>query len=226
MTLAVILAVGSLFASGIAGAHPLLLSTPTILPEQSTDARAPQAPQAQDQSSKDAESTQQPTKEASPPTQQPDQSPPLKTGNANAQEGKTSVENPAEGAASPEKSVKEQHPPRKSKHKKVSSKTSSGSRKIVVRDGGTAEPTTQLTPGMPHDQVARSQETTTWLLSSTEANLKRASTRTLSSNQQATIQQIKIFMDQASAAMKDGDFQRGHNLAMKAHLLSDDLLKH
>jgi hypothetical protein len=32
-------------------------------------------------------------------------------------------------------------------------------------------------------------------------------------------------MDQAKTAIAAGDIERGHNLALKAHLLSDELLK-
>jgi hypothetical protein len=64
------------------------------------------------------------------------------------------------------------------------------------------------------------------LLAATDANLKQASTRSLNSNQVETVNQIKLFMVQANAAMKAGELDRGHNLAVKAHLLSDDLVKH
>jgi hypothetical protein len=33
-------------------------------------------------------------------------------------------------------------------------------------------------------------------------------------------------MEQAKSALDEGDLQRGENLATKARLLSDDLLKH
>jgi hypothetical protein len=78
---------------------------------------------------------------------------------------------------------------------------------------------------MSQDQARRSRQTTDQLLSSSQENLKRASARTLNSSQQATVEQIKVFIDQANAALKVGDFQRGHNFAMKAHALSEDLLK-
>lgn len=109
--------------------------------------------------------------------------------------------------------------------RKKTTKQASGPRKTVVRDGGTSEPTSQLAPGMSQDQAKRSQQTTNQLLSSSQENLKRASARTLTSGQQATLEQVKVFIEQANAALKVGDFQRGHNFAMKAHALSEDLLK-
>lgn len=96
----------------------------------------------------------------------------------------------------------------------------------MVREGSTPEPNSQLTPGMSEEQASHSRQTTSQLLSTTEANLRRASERQLRADQQATVEQIRKFMEQANAAVKAGDLQRGHNLAMKAHLLSDDLVKH
>ncbi len=82
-----------------------------------------------------------------------------------------------------------------------------------------------LTPGVSA-QTAYSREATEELLSATDANLKQATSRSLDANQEATVTQIKLFMEQANAAMKAGDLDRSHNLATKAHLLSDDLIKH
>jgi len=39
------------------------------------------------------------------------------------------------------------------------------------------------------------------------------------------VSQVKEFMEQSSKALAAGDLQRGHNLAMKAQLLSDELVK-
>jgi hypothetical protein len=120
-------------------------------------------------------------------------------------------------------------PPKKTKKRKNDHKPSAEkdpkTRRVVVRDGGTSEPSSQLSPGMPQDH-AHSRQTTNQLLASTEENLKRTAGRTLTPNQQAMVDQIRAFMTQANAALKIGDLQRGHNLAIKAHLLSDDLLRH
>jgi hypothetical protein len=64
------------------------------------------------------------------------------------------------------------------------------------------------------------------LLAATDANLKQARSRSLSQNQVETVNQIKRFVEQANVAMKEGDLDRGHSLALKANLLSDDLAKH
>jgi hypothetical protein len=98
-------------------------------------------------------------------------------------------------------------------------------KKVVVRNGGAPEPTNQLIPGQSRDQASHSRQTIVQLLASTEENLKRASGRSLTQNEQAMVDQIRAFIAQANAALKVGDLQRGHNLAMKARLLSDDLLR-
>jgi hypothetical protein len=114
---------------------------------------------------------------------------------------------------------------RSKKHKSTSSK-SSGPRKVIVRDGGTAEAFAQLSPDMSSEEASHARETTTQLLSSAESNLQRASTRSLNHDQQAMVEQIRTFMEQSNAAAKAGDLQRGHNLAVKALLLSNELVKH
>jgi len=63
-------------------------------------------------------------------------------------------------------------------------------------------------------------------LASSDENLKKIAGRQLSTSQQDTVKQIKTYMEQANAANKDGDVQRAHNLAVKANLLSADLVGH
>jgi hypothetical protein len=39
------------------------------------------------------------------------------------------------------------------------------------------------------------------------------------------VNQVKQFMDQSKTAVAKGDLERGHNLARKAQLLSEELLR-
>jgi len=113
------------------------------------------------------------------------------------------------------------------KHKKKKAGApNSGARKIIVREGGTSDPDAQLTPAAPRGQAFNSRQSTDRLLAATEANLKVVSTRRLNASQQGTVEQIRMFIAQANSALKEGDLQRGHNLANKAHLLSEDLVRH
>ena len=116
--------------------------------------------------------------------------------------------------------------PKARKRKPRSASAATNPPKRVVKDGGTAEPTAQLSPGMSEEQASHSRQTTAQLLNSTDSNLKEAANRTLNATQQEMVTQIRKYMEQANSALTAGDLQRGHNLALKAHMLSDDLLKH
>ena len=96
----------------------------------------------------------------------------------------------------------------------------------MVRNGGTADPAVQLAPGMSPEQASRQRQSTSELLATTDANLKQISARQLSLSQQDAVSQIRKYMEQAKAAEDTGDVQRAHNLASKALLLSDDVVKH
>ena len=112
---------------------------------------------------------------------------------------------------------------RTAKKKKAPDPAGQDPMKTVVRHGSTAEPTTQLAPGITEEQAARQRETTNQLLSSTDAALQKLDTHQLSSDQKETIEQIRKFMQQAKAADLEGDPQRSYKLALKAHLLADAL---
>ena len=96
----------------------------------------------------------------------------------------------------------------------------------MVRDGSTAEPDVKLSRPMSPKQSSNQLKNTDDLLAGTESNLKQISGRTLNATQQETVKQIHLYMDQARKAIDEGDLDRGRNLAFKAHLLSDDLVKH
>lgn len=96
--------------------------------------------------------------------------------------------------------------------------------KIVIQEGGSSGPTGQISTTIGHDDATHRRLTTAQLLESTETNL-RSLNRTLTADEQATVAQIKDYMDQARAATSQQDLVRAHNLALKAHLLSDELVK-
>ena len=96
--------------------------------------------------------------------------------------------------------------------------------KKVIRNGGSSEPSIQLSGGTAGEQ-AMQQRSTEQLTTATEENLKQIAGRQLTTSQQDMVTQIKEFMAQSKSAIAAGDSERGHNLADKAHLLSEDLLK-
>jgi hypothetical protein len=96
--------------------------------------------------------------------------------------------------------------------------------KKVVRNGGSSEPKVQLTGGTAAEQ-ASDKSSTDQLRAATEENLKKVAGLQLNSSQREIVSQIKEFLKQSKAAVAAGDLEAGHNLAQKAHLLSDELVK-
>lgn len=95
--------------------------------------------------------------------------------------------------------------------------------KIVVKPD--AEPTPsggQISP--VGNDVARGEPSTDQLLQSTENDLNNLKAP-LSSEEQTIVTQIRDFINQSRQATKENDGIRAHNLAFKAHLLCDDLIK-
>ena len=131
----------------------------------------------------------------------------------------------------PESSAKKPEPTtkaatKKRRRRKTAASTSTATpEKKVVRNGGTADPAVQLAPGVSAEQASSQRQNTTQLLAATDANLKRISSRSMNPSQQASVSQIRKYMEQAKAAEQAGDVQRAQNLASKALLLSDDLAK-
>jgi hypothetical protein len=97
--------------------------------------------------------------------------------------------------------------------------------KKVVRNGGSDEPAVQLTPGANAAKASYERFTAEQLRVATEENLKKLEGHQLNASQQEMVSQIKQFMEQSKKAVAEGDVDRAHNLALKAHLLSDELLK-
>jgi len=96
--------------------------------------------------------------------------------------------------------------------------------KVIVRNGGTSEPTVEL-KGKTSAEQASNQRSTEQLTGSTEENLNKIAGQTLTPGQQELVTQIRQFLDQSKSAIAAGDPDRGHNLAIKAHLLSEELIK-
>jgi hypothetical protein len=101
-----------------------------------------------------------------------------------------------------------------------------GPKKVIVNNGGAADPPVQLSPGVSPETASRQRQSTDLLLSTTEGNLKTAAGLQLSPAQQDTVTQIRGYMKQAKDSADAGDLQRAHNLAFKAKLLSDELAQH
>jgi hypothetical protein len=96
--------------------------------------------------------------------------------------------------------------------------------KIVVQQGGTADPSIQLAGGPNPDQAAQKRDAVNQLLAQTDQNLKKTTELQLSADQQDTVAQTRQFMEQSKTALAIGDFERARTLAWKAEVLSENLV--
>jgi len=112
------------------------------------------------------------------------------------------------------------------RRKRAAAAPNGAPRKIVVREGGASEPAAQIAPGITPAEAARQRQNAERLLGSTDGQLKLLAGRALDAQQQETVGQIRNYMEGARSALKEGDTPRASTLAQKAHLLSEDLVKH
>lgn len=97
--------------------------------------------------------------------------------------------------------------------------------KVVVRNGGTAETAVQLVGGASNGKDSTQRASIDKLLGSTEESMKKIADLPLQQGQQETVTQIHEYVTQSKAALASGDLDLASNLAMKAHLLANELLK-
>ena len=215
----------SMYLAAILG---LLLTTPSVAavlfrlqPQQLSQETQP-PPQDSPQNAAPASPSAEPPQSGAEPQGEPSAKPQTTATPEAAQEPqKAKPEAAAKKPASPTRaSNKKRH-----RRKTSASNSTATPPKKVVRNGGTADPAVQLAPGMSAEQASSQRQNTTQLLAATDANLKQISSRTMNSSQQASVDQIRKYVEQAKAAEQAGDVQRAENLASKALLLSDDLAK-
>ena len=100
--------------------------------------------------------------------------------------------------------------------------TSSG--KVIVPEGSVGEPTNTISTSMPTAKENETRSNTEKSLLATERDLK-AITWVPSLDQKTMMDQIKTYIVQSRTANTEGDVLRASNLAQKARLLCDELLK-
>ncbi len=130
-------------------------------------------------------------------------------------------------ASEAEKGTTANQPTKKTPSRRDSKNTPPGEpRKVVIRRGGSLEPGAQISPDIPPEEALKLRQKAEEMLVAAEDRLKLLAGRTLGPPQQETTTQIRNFMDKARSALREGDAQRGHTLALKAYLLADDLVRH
>lgn len=178
---------------------------PPVPPEQEPPTLIAQIP---------TEPTEPPdTQQQNPPTPEPETKPPDKT------------------AHTPPKHVKHPSTPKKTDKPAEPEKPAPAEEarnipppKITVQEGTTNQGATPPSGAVPGDNSSGVQGTTQQLLDGAENNLRNIK-RQLSSNEQAMVQQVNDYITQSKKATTDGDNVRAHILALKARLLSDELVK-
>jgi hypothetical protein len=95
---------------------------------------------------------------------------------------------------------------------------------VAVPPGPTLPVPGQLSAALSRDDMLQQRSSTAQLLEGAELNLKNLN-RKLSSDEQAVLQHIRSYIKQSRAATDTGDVERAYNLALKAHLLSEELTK-
>lgn len=128
---------------------------------------------------------------------------------------------PEQGQAQNEAPQKDHTRPKPHAVTKKPSQESAANKKPIRIDNGTVP---APAPPAPSPELASQLAATEQLLQGTE-NAIKGITRPLSQNEQAMLAQIRDFVKQSRDATKENDFGRARNLAVKAHLLSDELVK-
>lgn len=132
---------------------------------------------------------------------------------------------PAEQPKTAEKTKPKRHTAAKKPGEKSEVAHNTTSKKVIP-----AEPTPtplqtgQISPGPTSADGGSNQASTDQLLQGAEANLNGI-TRTLSKDEEAMRTQIREFIKQSRTATTENDPARAHTLAVKARLLSDELVK-
>jgi outer membrane biosynthesis protein TonB len=121
--------------------------------------------------------------------------------------------------ASPKKPADEPEKPAPTEEAK-----NAGPPKVVIQENGTTGGSGPPTTGAVNDSSAAGQASTQQLLDKAENNLRNIK-RQLSDNEKSMVAQIQDWITQSKDAMKEGDNPRAHNLALKAQVLSDELVK-
>jgi outer membrane biosynthesis protein TonB len=174
--------------------------------------------------------TQPPSAEPTQPSSEPGAQtelpastpPPTSTAPAATKQQRTETQKPVSTKTHKAKHPRRKTPPTKRKPAPDSS-CGLNDGKVVVRNGGARDSSSQLTPGMTQEQQLHSRENTAQLLATTDSNLKTIAGRQLTDSQHSMLDQIHAYVRQSKAAVDAGDLPRAHTLAYKAHLLSDEL---
>jgi hypothetical protein len=96
--------------------------------------------------------------------------------------------------------------------------------KPVSKPETTPDTNVQITAEIPQNVANARRQQTEGLLQAAEGNLKKIN-RGLSDSEESMQRQVRNYITQSRLAMQDGDLDRAYQLANKAQLLSQELVK-
>ena len=88
-----------------------------------------------------------------------------------------------------------------------------------------AAPIAAIGPDVSRPEANRDRQSTSQMLDTTEGQVKKLEGQSLSADQHSVLLQIKAYITQSRKAITDGDYERASNLAKKAQLLTEELIK-
>jgi pyruvate dehydrogenase E2 component (dihydrolipoamide acetyltransferase) len=203
---AVALLLLALISSGCEHKKPVL-----VMPQQPPPTATPQPTATPAPAEAQPSEQQQEPQPTATPAEQP------KTGEKTADQSKTKH---GRNAAAKKPAA----PARGEKPGTEVARNNSGKKIIPAEPSPTPTPPGQIAPGPSPGEATRSQTSTDQLLQGAEANINGI-TRQLSKDEEAMRAQIREFIKQSRTATTENDLARAHTLAVKARLLSDELIK-
>ncbi len=124
----------------------------------------------------------------------------------------------------PKKPKVKAHKPKKTAVPPASAEKPEPPKTVVENTTKPADSNVQITAEVPQGAANQRRQQAEDLLQAAESNLRRIS-RPLSDGEQAMQRQVRNFITQSRLAIQDNDIERAYNLANKANLLSQELVK-
>jgi len=96
----------------------------------------------------------------------------------------------------------------------------------IVRNGGAADPEITFAPSITPEEASRETGETKQMLQAAEANLKIVLERQPDAGRRDVIAEVRNYLNQARQSLDSGDIERAHKLAVKASVLTNDMVRH
>lgn len=88
------------------------------------------------------------------------------------------------------------------------------------------DPEITFAPSITPEEASRETNETNQMLQTAEANLKIVLERGPDAGRRDVIAEVRNYMNQARVSLDSGNIERAHKLAVKATVLTNNMLKH